>query len=236
MVREPLKTRSYTEARRLKSSMEYELDRGLYRAPSRTPLRGFLEEYLSFLHSRRTRKSYKNDVSYLRLWFGPLCEELEPRDSTGRSLDGRAWLKGRPVKPIQAEHLEETTPQDISAFIAARIRTDQIARKTANRTREVRHRLFAYAVKHRSFRSPDGRSPNPVALVERISYAASCLRILSLAQVEEQLKVLERCVPPMERMVATLIYVRCSQLFGQQMGLNKRASPSDGRWKVRNPG
>jgi len=44
VVRQSLKTRGYTEARRRKSALEHDLDRGLHLAPSRTPVKEFLEE------------------------------------------------------------------------------------------------------------------------------------------------------------------------------------------------
>ncbi len=117
VVRESLKTRSYTEARRVKSSIEYELDRGLYRAPSRTPLEGVLEEYPAFLRSARAAKPYKDDLSYLRLCFGPIIPELQPHDSRGRPMPGESWLRKRPVPPLVAASFRE----DIQARRALRV-------------------------------------------------------------------------------------------------------------------
>ena len=71
VARQSLGTRSSTEARRLKRTLEYDLDGGLHRAPPETPLKAVLKDYLALLRSTRTRKSYKKAVSYLGLWSGP---------------------------------------------------------------------------------------------------------------------------------------------------------------------
>jgi hypothetical protein len=55
----------------------------------------------------------------------------------------------------------------IETFISARIRGNGIARKTANRQREILHRMFEYAIKKWQFVSRDRRFPNPAAAVER---------------------------------------------------------------------
>ena len=42
--------------------------------PSITPLEPFLDAFCEYLETARSRKAYKNDLSYLRTFFGPVCE------------------------------------------------------------------------------------------------------------------------------------------------------------------
>ena len=206
VVRGSLGTTVYNEARREKSRIERELDERTFQEPSLTPLKGFLEDYLALLKATRPHKSYKNDVSYLRLIFGPVCAELAPHDSLGRPVSAQRWRTGRPVKPICAEHLEDVTPSDISGFIADRVRVETIAPKTANRTREVLHRMFAYARKHCGYVSPDAHWVNPAAPVDRISEPAPQIRFLNRRQIKKQLDALVEARSPLREMVAVLIY------------------------------
>ena len=50
---------------------------GQLAVPSKTPIVPFLQSFCEFLKKTRTRKSAKNDISYLRSFFGPCCKELE---------------------------------------------------------------------------------------------------------------------------------------------------------------
>ena len=59
-----------------KRQLEYQLATQGMVLPSRTPLQGFLEEFCNYLAGIRTPKSYKNDVSCLRTFFGPICSSL----------------------------------------------------------------------------------------------------------------------------------------------------------------
>ncbi|MCP4249301.1 MAG: site-specific integrase [bacterium] len=93
----------------------------------------------------------------------------------------------------------------INRFIAARIRENGWAPKTANSLRQVLHRLFAYAIKHHGFRARDCRYPNPADGVERQSEPAPEIRFLTLEQIDEQLEVLEPCTA-MRAMVAVYVY------------------------------
>lgn len=45
--------------------------------PSKTPIVLFLQSFCEFLKKTRTPKSAKNDISYLRSFFGPCCPALE---------------------------------------------------------------------------------------------------------------------------------------------------------------
>ena len=86
VIRESLETHSYAEARRQKTQIEHDLDGGTHQAPSRIPLQSFLEEYTAWLRSARAGKSFKNDSSYLRLCFGPICSELKAHSHWARSV------------------------------------------------------------------------------------------------------------------------------------------------------
>jgi integrase len=106
---------------------------------------------------------------------------------------------------VKADFLEEVTASLIEGFTSRRIREDGIAPKTANRNREVLHRMFDYAVKNWGFVSSDRRSPNPAAMVERRREPAHKIRFLSIGQIDEQLRALEK-KPSLKALVATLIY------------------------------
>lgn len=105
---------------------------------------------------------------------------------------------------VQAELLEDITPELINRFIAGRLRNGW-SPKTANSLREILHRLFAYAIRHYGFRSRDRRYPNPAAGVERHREPAPEIRFLTLEQVEHQLKLLEPR-SDLHAVVATYIY------------------------------
>lgn len=53
---------------------------------------------------------------------------------------------------VKADFLEEVTAFLIEGFTSCRIREDGIAPKTANRNREVLHRMSDYAVKNGGIR------------------------------------------------------------------------------------
>ncbi len=131
-------------------------------APSKTPLPEFLEDFCQFLKTIRTRKSYVNDYSVLRVFFGPICPALQ----LGSRVN-RRWRHGeaRPIKDtkadihVKAEFLEEITGGLIETFVTKRITDEKISPKTVNRCREVLHRMFTYAAKNWNFVSPDRRHP-----------------------------------------------------------------------------
>lgn len=155
------------------------------------------------LKMRCPHKSYKNDVSRLRAFFGQICEELKPGRPEG------AATKSYPDKfahaHVKAEFLEDVSPAMINRFISDRMREDAWSPKTANDFREVLHRLFAFAIKQCGYCSRDRRYPNPVAAVERQREPAPQIRFLTLAQIEEQLRILEG-QPVIRALVATYIY------------------------------
>lgn len=187
--------------------LEYELAIGDLQQSSRLPIRTVLQKFCEHLRATRTFKSYKNDFSRLRIFFGPICEPLE------LGLPGGATKTDTPKKPadrfadvhVKVALLEDVSPAMINQFIAARISENSWSPKTANSTRQILHRLFAYATKHYAFRARDRRYPNPADGVERQRETAPEIRFLALEQVEQQLAALQPN-PLMHALVATYIY------------------------------
>lgn len=201
-IRRSLQTKNARVARSKLKKLEYELAVGDLHLTSRLPLPTILESFCTYLKASRTFKSYKNDYSRLRCFFGPVCESLEPGKSPGSKGPPADKFAGKHVK---AKMLEDITPQLINRFLAARIEQDNWSAKTANLTRQMLHRLFVYATKHHGFTARDRRYPNPASGVERRREPAPQIRFLSLKQIQEQLRVLsERAV--IQAMVATYIY------------------------------
>ncbi|KPK51102.1 MAG: hypothetical protein AMK72_00385 [Planctomycetes bacterium SM23_25] len=137
--------------------------------------------------------SCKKDTSRLRVFFGPVCKALELRPPGPQ-------IHGPGVKPcfdkyagrhVQARLLEQVTPEMINRFLSERVQEDGWSARTVNHTRQILHRLFAYATKHLGFRAPDRRYPNPAAAVERRPEPAPEIRFPSLQQVAGQLEALE---------------------------------------------
>jgi integrase len=156
----------------------------------------------------RTRKSCSADVSILRIVFGPITPALELGSHVNRRFRTDK-VKGLPDtmvrRHIRAKHLEDVTGRMLEDFITMRIREDGISAKTANRTREVLHKLFNYATQEMGFVAPDRRHPNPAALVQRRPEPPRVIRFLTAEQVTRQLEILAD-QPTLHAMVATLIY------------------------------
>ena len=205
-----LRTTSERAARRIKRQIEGEQAKGELLAPSQIPLPAFLEDFCKFLATIRTSKSFKNDLSVLRVLFGPVCPALEPGSCVNKRWRAIAPGAGPGVDTmrhvhIKAEFLEDVTTTTIETFLARRIREDGIAAKTANRFHEVLHRMFNYAIKSWRFVAADRRYPNPAAPVERRREPARTIRFLSQPEIDEQLEVL-RDDTTLYAAVATLIY------------------------------
>lgn len=156
-------------ARDKKKQIEYELSVGDLHIASKLSVKVVLEDFCKHLKITRTFKSYKNDLSRLRTFFGPVCESLElPKRNKDKFENAHA----------KAHLLEDVTPVMINRFLSDRIKHDNWVSKTANHMRQVLHKLFAYCIKHHNFRSRDRRYPNPVDAVERynepaVGYAGS---------------------------------------------------------------
>jgi integrase len=101
--------------------------------------------------------------------------------------------------------LEDLSVEIISGYIRERIMEDHIAAKTANRIRDVLHRMFSYAIEHHGYVCPDHRYRNPVEGVRRAQEGAPVITWLTTEQIREQLRVLQD-LPTLHALVATLIY------------------------------
>ncbi len=203
-----LETKDARVAKRIQRQIEGEEAKGELLAPSKIPLPAFLENFCQFLLTIRTRKSYSADISVLRVFFGPICPSLELGSHVNKPwvMDSSKRIPDTMEKiHVKANFLEEITPGVIEDFLARRIREDGIAPKTANRYREVLHRMFKYAIKNWHYVAPDRRNPNPAALVERRRVPERAIRFLTLEEIDEQLRVLQ-ANETIYCLVATLIY------------------------------
>lgn len=229
-VQQSLNTTHERVAQARRSQIEYRLATGTLVIPSETPVGDFLEGFCQYLRGTRTRKSYKNDISYLRIFFGPICRSLEPGNTCNRSKVLRRECP-KVQEPYKSHHvrvglLEELNSEMVSQFIARRIQTDGISARTANRFREVLHRMFAYAIKETGYTGPDGAKSNPVANVGRRQEPAPNIRFLRLPDVQQQLRVFHDS-PTLRALVATLIYAGLRReealwLTADDIDLNRR--------------
>jgi len=206
-IKKSLGTSNERVARSKLKKLEYELALGDLHVASKLPLPVILEAFCKELMATRTYKSYKNDFSRLRIFFGPVCEILEPgipgikrqQKKSSRCIDKYAG------KHVKAQLLEDISAQVINRFIAARVQEDGWSAKTANLMRQTLHRLFSYAIKHHSFHSRDRKYPNPADGTERKREPAHQIRFLKLDEIDVQLRVLAE-YPVIHAMVAVYIY------------------------------
>ena len=207
LVQKSLKTKNERVALSKKRRLEYELSIGDLHLASKLPLPVILELLCKHLQNIRTYKSYKNDISRLRTFFGPICEQLKPyvcgikREASSK----RSHVDKYKNAHVKAELLEDVTTETINRFLADRIEYDNWKPKTANLMRQILHKLFAYAIKHHGFRSRDRRYPNPASAAEKFREAASQIKFLTIKQIGNQLKSLEKH-PTIHVMLATYIY------------------------------
>lgn len=178
--------------------------------PSNTPLAPLLQSFGEFLKETRTFKSAKNDLSYLRIFFGPICTVLELGSCVPRKYRRGAQKIPQVTDSMSKRHvplsrLEDIHPEMVSSFIRERIVNDGISAKTANRFREVLHKMFNYAIEHWGYVCPDKRYKNPIDGVRRAKEMAPQIHFLSMNHIAEQLDVLVDH-PVIYAMVATYIY------------------------------
>ncbi|HRK29888.1 MAG TPA: hypothetical protein PLD59_02325 [Tepidisphaeraceae bacterium] len=176
--------------------------------PTRTPIAQVVARYVAHIRTRKTAKSAQTDIYYLREAFGPICEALTV---TSRRLSPLA--RKRPLKPgqdrrrralvIEAACFEHVVTAQVSAFITGNVQSRGLAPKTANRYREVLHRLFSWAMNEGGVKMPGDK--NPVSKVLRYKETAPEIRFLTLRQIDEQLAALQD-QPQLQSMVAVLIY------------------------------
>ncbi len=144
--------------RALESSLACDGTTGL---PTRTPIAEVLTAYVQHIRTVKTAKSAQTDVYYLREAFGPVCEavRITSRRVTEAARKRCLTAEGkreRPVPPIEAACFEQVTTAQISDWIAAKVRTRGLQPKTANRYREIWHRLYQWALDQRGLRVPGG--------------------------------------------------------------------------------
>lgn len=176
--------------------------------PTRTPIPDILTRYVNHMRTIKTAKSAQTDIYYLRDAFGPVCDAVTV---TSRRVSERA--KKRPPKEgqdkrrraavIEAPCFEQINTAQVAAFITGQVQSRGLAPKTANRYREILHRLFAWAMDEAGVRMPADK--NPVAKVARYKERAPEIRFLTLRQIDEQLAALH-AKPQLQAMVAVLIY------------------------------
>ena len=92
-IQQSLNTTHERVAQARKSQIEYRLATGTLVMPSETSVGDFLEGFCQYLRGTRTRKSYKNDISYLRIFFGPVCpstgEYMQPKQGASQGTPER---------------------------------------------------------------------------------------------------------------------------------------------------
>lgn len=195
-------------ARHKLKKYQYEQATGDLTLPSVTPIEAFLQAFCEHLETSRSRKAFKNDLSYLRTFFGPVCDALKPKSTCNLKHQVHKPIRVKdklPRRHVQIATLEDLTPALIAEHITRRIRLDGIGPKTANRMREVLHVMFNYAIRQHAFRALDRRFPNPADAVPRRREAEQQIRFLSAEQIQAQIDVLTDH-PVLKTMVATYIY------------------------------
>lgn len=191
--------------RALESSLACDGTTGL---PTRTPIAEVLTAYVQHIRTVKTAKSAQTDTYYLREAFGPVCEAVRVTSRRVTEAARKRCLtaegkRERPVPPMEAACFEQVTTAQISDWIAAKVRTRGLQPKTANRYREILHRLYQWAIDQRGLRVPGGR--NPVARVERYKERAPEIEFLTLAQIDEQMRAVQGD-SRLQAAVAVLIY------------------------------
>jgi site-specific recombinase XerD len=163
--------------------------------PSSTPVAPFLQSFCEYLLKTRTQKSAKNDISYLRGFFGPCCAALQlgsnvPKKYRRDNVELPMIKDRQKNRHIPVRKLEDISSGMISNFIQDRLVQDDIKPKTANRAREVLHKMFAYAIEHYGYICPDRRYKNPVEGVKRLKEDSNPITWLDGDEICKQLKIL----------------------------------------------
>ncbi len=143
-VQKSLHTASEKVAVAKKRRLEYELSLGDLQVASQLPVAVVVEAFCKHLKATRTYKSFKNDLSRLRAFFGPVCESLLPLPP-GVARGKRSAKSGTDKYAhahVQAELLEDISPEVINGFLSERIRLDNWAPKTVNLARQVLHQTL----------------------------------------------------------------------------------------------
>ena len=194
-VSRSLKTTSGRTALDKKKKLEALDVIGQLAEPSNIPVVSFLQSFCEFLLSTRTRKSAKNDISYLRSFFGPCCPALElgsnvPHKFRQKNLKLPQIADKLKDRHIPVRRLEEISTEMINNFIQTRMTCVGIKPKTSNRIREVLSRMFSYAQEHFGYVCPDRRYKNPVKGIRKAREPATVIKWLTFDRIAEQLEVL----------------------------------------------
>jgi len=169
--------------------------------PTKTSIAKVVSAYVDYLYTVKAARNAQRDIYYLRQSFGPVCPQLELKNEK-ISLIGQKKPSRKLVQPIIANSFEQITTADIASFISAKVRSKNLAPKTANRFREILTRLFNWAMQNYDIRMPENF--NPAAKVERYKEKAPNISFLTKEQIEEQLWSLKD--PQLKTMVALYIY------------------------------
>lgn len=207
-VRRSLGTDNPRIAKARKRQIEYELSLGDLHLATKLKVTAVVAAFCQHLQVTRTFKSWKNDVSRLRVFFGPICDELKPRVGGPPPSNGKTRKQPHDkyaAVHVTAELLEDISPERINRFIADRVAKNAWAPKSVNAMRQVLNQLFNFAIKHYGFRSRDRRYPNPATAVDRMREPAPQIRFLTGKQIEQQLAVLDE-LTQLQAMVAMYIY------------------------------
>jgi integrase len=178
--------------------------------PSNTPVVTFLQSFCEYLAKTRTKKSAKNDFSYLRGFFGPCCPALHlgsnvPKKFRRENQDFPMIKDKLKKRHIPVRNLEDISSAMVSNFIQDRIVSDNIKAKTANRMREVLHKMFSHAIEHNDYICPDRRYRNPIEGVKRLKEDSNPITWLEDDEIAKQLDALKE-YPVIHALVAVYIY------------------------------
>ena len=172
--------------------------------PARSSLAIFLEDYCRFLATVCTAKSYIGNISLLRNCFGPICPALAYRRQVKQSRPADHKDNASTSSWIPARSPDEITTAQIETFLCHKIHQQKISNQTANRYREILHRMLAYAIRTGRLIPTNPYSPNPAAAVKKRREPAPTIRYLTLTQIDRQLKILKPC-PLLYTLVAVYI-------------------------------
>jgi hypothetical protein len=127
-------------ARKKLRKTELDLLAGELEPKTVTPLVPFLEAFSTYLATVRSAKAYKNDISCLRTFFGPVCDALRPNSTLNRRFKAQKPIRVHDQlshRHVNVSTLEQLTAREIERFITIRIAEDGVAPKTVNRMRQV---------------------------------------------------------------------------------------------------
>ena len=201
------KTSNVKIAEKLLQKAEYENATGQLATATRTPLAKLLEDFVAHLRANHRRKSVKNDLSRLRMIFGPLTPALElaaKKDNLTGEVQGKPQEPEATVPPrVVAEYAEQINPPLINRYLDHRAAV--VGPKTLNADREILYRLFRYAIEHHGLVYPDQRLKNPVDSVRPRKLLAHDIRFLNPEQIKGQLEAVKD-ESALHAAVAILIY------------------------------